>query len=116
MTVVDLGAVAAGSGGAVWSLPHGGDLDANLVRLDPDGSIEEHVNGEVDVLIFVQSGTGSITIDGATHEVGTNHLALVPRGSTRGVAAGPTGISYLSVHRRRRPISITSRSDAPEGR
>ena len=53
----DLGAVS-GSGGAVWSLPHGGDLNANLVRLDASGRIGEHINDDVDVLLFVQSGGG----------------------------------------------------------
>jgi hypothetical protein len=35
--VVDLGSIETrGGSGAVWSLPHGGDLDGNLVRLDAD--------------------------------------------------------------------------------
>ena len=54
----DLGAVS-GSGGAVWSLPHGGDLNANLVRLDASGRIGEHINDDVDVLLFVRPAAES---------------------------------------------------------
>lgn len=38
--VVDLGATdTRGRDGVVWSLPHGGDLDANLVRLGGGGGM-----------------------------------------------------------------------------
>lgn len=106
-TVVDLGSAATGSGGAVWSLPHGGDLDANLVRLAPHAAIGEHVNNEVDVLLFVQSGTGNININGTDVLVSGDHLALIPRGASRSVTAGPAGVTYLSVHRRRELLTIT---------
>ena len=67
--VVDLDQVAAaGTVGAAWSLPHGGDLDANVVRLDAAGGIGEHVNNEVDVLVVVVSGQGSVSVDGAQGE------------------------------------------------
>lgn len=107
--VVDLGAAPSGSGGAVWSLPHGGDLDANLVRLEPGGGIGAHVNEEVDVLLFVQSGTGELSVDGDLRPLGADHLALVPKGSQRSIVAGATGITYLSVHRRRSPLAIKQR-------
>lgn len=109
--VVDLGAVPVGSGGAIWSLPHGGDLDANLIRLDPVAGIGAHVNNDVDVLVFVQSGTGELTVDGRTEALGADHLALIPKGSLRSIAAGAAGLTYLSVHRRRSPLGITNRSD-----
>lgn len=105
--VVDLGSAVVGSGGAIWSLPHGGDLDANLIRLDPDATIGEHLNNDVDVLILIQSGTGEITVNGTTHQVGSDHLALIPRTASRSVKAGTEGITYLSVHRRRGPLTIT---------
>lgn len=110
--VVDLAAAAdatAEAGGAVWSLPHGGDLDANLVRLRAGDRIDEHVNREVDVLVFVRSGTGRITIDDESHDLRCDALALIPRGARRTTEAGPTGMTYLSVHRRRAPLAITSR-------
>lgn len=103
--IVDL-AAPSGGGGAIWSLPHGGDLDANLVRLDPDGAIGEHVNDDVDVLMIVQSGAGHLHINGTCRDLAADHLALIPRGSVRSISAGPSGITYLSVHRRRSPLSI----------
>jgi quercetin dioxygenase-like cupin family protein len=108
--VVDLGAARLGSGGAIWSLPHGGDLDANLVRLDPGAAIGSHVNVDVDVLLLVQSGTGELIVDGQARRVEADHLALVPKGSQRSIVAGDAGITYLSVHRRRSPLGIQPRS------
>ena len=107
--VVDFGAEPLGSGGAVWSLPHGGDLDANLVSLDAGGAIGLHVNNEVDVLMFVRSGSGSVTVDGETLPLGSDHLAWIPKGASRSVSAGSDGISYLSIHRLRGGLGITPR-------
>ncbi len=109
--VVDL-AAPLGSGGAIWSLPHGGDLDANLVRLDPGADIGNHVNNDLDVMVLVQSGTGVLTVDEQTRRLGVDHLALIPKGSSRSIVAGDAGITYLSVHRRRSPLGITGRPDS----
>ena len=54
---------AGGPSGAVWSLPHGGDLDANGVVLHPGDTVGAHANAEVDVIIVGISGTGEVTID-----------------------------------------------------
>lgn len=94
----------------MWSLPHGGDLDANLVRPDPGGTIGEHVNDDVDVLMFVQSGTGHLIVDGHTHSLRSDVLVLIPCGARRQVTAGPTGMFHLSVHRRRGPLTISPRN------
>lgn len=105
--VVDLGACpTAGASGAVWSLPRSGDLDANLVRLAPGEVIDQHVNDEVDVLMFVQSGRGELVVDGRRHLLAADSLALVPRGARRAIAAGSPGVTYLTVHRRRGPMTI----------
>jgi quercetin dioxygenase-like cupin family protein len=95
-----------GGGGAVWSLPHDGDLDANLVRLAPEHGIDDHVNDEVDVLIVVREGGGELTVDGVAHALAGATLALVPRGCHRSITAGPRGIAYLTVHRRRAPLAV----------
>ncbi|MDG2111081.1 MAG: cupin domain-containing protein [Actinomycetota bacterium] len=104
-TFADLASVV-GVGGAVWSLPHGGDLDANLVRLEPGGAIGEHVNVEVDVLISVQAGEGLLAVDGTQHRLAADRVALVPKGVSRSIEAGPAGLTYLSVHRGRGPLDI----------
>lgn len=113
--VVDLGTLAPGRGrGAVWSLPHGGDLDANLVRLPPGAAIDTHVNHDVDVLVFVQSGSGTLTIDGTDHALRSDVIALIPRGARRRISAGPSGLYHLSVHRRRGPLRIGPSSRVSE--
>jgi quercetin dioxygenase-like cupin family protein len=109
--VADLGALEAavtggpggadGPGGAVWSLPHGGDLDANLVRLPAGGSIGEHVNELLDVLLVVRSGSGELIVDGRRHPLRPDTVVLLPHGTRRALSAGPDGLGYLSVHRRR---------------
>lgn len=110
VVVTDLGTATPTDGqGVVWSLPHGGDLDANLVRLDPGGTIHEHVNDDVDVLMFVQSGSGQLTVDGQTHLLRSDVLALIPHGARRKVTAGPNGMFHLSIHRRRGPLTIKRR-------
>ncbi len=115
-TVVDLGSTdIRGRAGVVWSLPHGGDLDVNLVRLHADGGIGPHVNDEVDVVISVIAGGGQLVTDGATHDLCGDVLAMVPRGSTREVRAGADGVTYLSIHRRRVGLAIgTNRKDSDD--
>lgn len=105
--VVDVGSRDThGRDGAVWSLPHGGDLDANLVHLHAEGTIGEHVNNEVDVAISVISGRGQLIIDGQTHTLAVGIFALVPRGVLRAIRADAEGLTYLSIHRRRGALGI----------
>ena len=100
-----------GVGGVVWKLPHEGDLDGNLVRLAAGRSIAEHVNGDVDVLLVVRSGTGELVVDGDRHQLGDRAVALVPRGARRSITAAADGIAYLSIHRRRDGLTIGDRPD-----
>lgn len=108
--VVDLGARStAGASGVVWALEASAELNANVVKLDPGHAIGEHVNGEVDVFVYVLSGDGSVTIDGRTSPLAADHAVLVPRGARRSVRAGATTLLYLSVHRRRGPLQVAAR-------
>jgi quercetin dioxygenase-like cupin family protein len=104
--VVDLNTETVGSSGAVWSLPHGGDLDANLVSFDAKQGVDEHVNDDVDVLMVVLSGGGELRIGSVVSSLGPNHVALIPKGFARSITAGSAGISYMSVHRQRGPLTI----------
>lgn len=108
--VADLGTFDTEPRGAVWSLPHDGDLDANLVHLASGDAIAAHVNSEVDVFLVVQSGSGTLDVDGATHVLRPGVVALVPAGATRAIAAGEAGMTYLSVHRHRNAMTIATRS------
>lgn len=115
--VVDLGATdTCGRSGVVWSLPHGVDLDANLVHLDPAGTIGSHVNDEVDVLISVVAGRGELVVDDETVELRGDVLAMIPKGSSRQVRAGADGITYLSIHSRRGPLAIGANPKAGPAR
>lgn len=110
LDAVDLEALdESGSSGAVWSLPHGGDLDANAVWLGPDDVIDEHVNDEVDVLVVVWRGDGDLLTDRGSTRLGPGIVAQIPRGGRRAIRAGSEGLTYLSVHRRRDGISISRR-------
>jgi quercetin dioxygenase-like cupin family protein len=114
--VIDLGSVSTrGRPGVVWSLPHGGDLDANLVRLEPDGTIGAHRNHDVDVVLSVIAGHGELIIDDATHLLRGDVLALVPRGARREIRAGADGVTYLSIHRRRGPLEIGANPTTHDG-
>lgn len=104
--VVELDRVPDGASGAAWSLPHDGDLDANLVRLGAGESIGAHENREVDVLIIVRRGDGSVRIDDVTWPLAAGALALVPVGSRRSITAWSAGLEYLSIHRRRGGLTI----------
>ena len=110
LDAVDLGDVdESGGSGAVWSLPHGGDLDANAVWLRPGDVIDEHINGEVDVLVVVWSGAGELTVDGGDVPLRPGVVVQVPKGARRGIRSGSDGLTYLSVHRRRDGLSISRR-------
>lgn len=95
----------AGSG-AVWSLPHGGDLDANVVRVAAGEAIDEHVNEDVDVLVAVWSGDGQLTVAGESIALAPGVIVSIASGLRRSIWAGSADLVYLSVHRRRSPLSI----------
>jgi quercetin dioxygenase-like cupin family protein len=106
---VDLTRVDTDGSGAIWSLPHGGDLDANLVHLRPHEEVGDHVNDQVDVLVVVWDGSGELTVDGRGIPIRRGTTVLIPRGSRRAVRAGADGATYLTVHRRRDRLTIGPR-------
>ena len=98
----------AGSG-PVWGT-ESDDLNATLLAWPAGEANPEHVNDERDVLVVVVSGGGSLDVDGEAHELGAGDAVVVPKGSSRRLAAGPEGIRYLSVHRRRGGLQIRKAS------
>ncbi|MFC5888600.1 hypothetical protein ACFP0N_26890 [Kitasatospora aburaviensis] len=101
---------AAHEAGALWRLT-GDDrqLDANVVRLRPDATVAEHVEPDLDVLVVGLSGEGALRCAGTLHDLRPGVLRLLPRGAARGVSAGPDGVVYLTVHRRRPGLAIRPR-------
>jgi quercetin dioxygenase-like cupin family protein len=106
---VNLGEIAAsasGQAGVIWTLEESGDLNANLVRFEAGGGVGEHVNDEVDVVIFGVSGSGLVEVNGEEHPLWRATLVFVPRGVRRSTRSTSGDFAYLSVHRRRGPLRI----------
>jgi quercetin dioxygenase-like cupin family protein len=93
--------------GVRWSLQGGDDLNVNLTHLDPGSRVESHINYEVDVVVVVLHGDGRLSVDAIDHELAPHILALAPRGTQRSIGAGPTGLTYLTIHKRRSPLRVT---------
>jgi quercetin dioxygenase-like cupin family protein len=97
--------------GVHWTLEGDSDLNVNLVHLDPGSGVETHANREVDVVVIVVEGNGRLCLDGTDHALAPNVLAVIPKGIERSVSAGPDGLSYLTVHRRRAGLGIARSRD-----
>jgi quercetin dioxygenase-like cupin family protein len=106
--VVDL---LGGTGtGPLWGMASG-DLNATLLAWPPGHELVEARNSELDVLLIVLEGAGAATVDEQEHALGPGSALLVRRGNSRTIRAGPDGIRYVSVHKRRGPLQITERPE-----
>ncbi|MGA5518189.1 hypothetical protein [Streptomyces pseudogriseolus] len=110
----DTAALAAAVGddraGALWRLAESGrQLDANVVRLPPGHRVDTHREPDLDVLLLVLAGHGTLTAPDGEHPLPTGALTWLPHGSTRSLSAGPAGLTYLTVHRRRPGMTIRAR-------
>ncbi|WP_327418981.1 hypothetical protein [Streptomyces sp. NBC_01233] len=117
MTVASLvESVTQAQSGALWRLK-GVDrqLDANLVRHLPGTGGAAYTEDEVDVMLVVVAGAGTLTLDGTQSQLSPGFLGLLPRGTSRALLAGPEGLLVLTVHRRRRGMRIgrTTPAGAP---
>ncbi|MEV6795291.1 hypothetical protein AB0M87_25620 [Streptomyces sp. NPDC051320] len=93
--------------GAVWRLAESGrQLDANVVHLPPLQRVDTHTEPELDVLLLVVAGRGTLGTTKGSEPLGEGRLIWLPHGSTRSVTAGAEGLSYLTVHRRRPGMRI----------
>lgn len=102
-----LTATPATSGGAAWRLAEPGrQLDANVVRLPPGERIDTHAEPDLDVLLLVLAGDGTIGTENGPEPLSGGTLLWLPHGSSRSLTAGDTGLSYLTVHRRRPGMRI----------
>jgi mannose-6-phosphate isomerase-like protein (cupin superfamily) len=89
------------------------DLNATRVAWSAGDGPPEHVNPERDVLLVVLDGSASVVVDGEESRLEPGEATIVGKGRTRLITAGPGGVRYLSVHRRRPPLQIEPRQ--PEG-
>ncbi|MFB7629636.1 cupin domain-containing protein [Streptomyces sp. NPDC056149] len=106
----ELAAVDPAPTGALWRLAESGrQLDANLVRVPPEGHINTHVEPDLDVLLYVVAGDGAVDTDQGREPLAEGGLLWLPHGSRRSLTAGRNGLAYLTVHRRRPGMQIRSR-------
>lgn len=121
----DVRALVAGASsdaaGVLWRLTESGrQLDANLVRLAANEHVPRHAEPELDVLLVVVAGTGTLAADGNGRLPLTPGTTVwMPRGCARSLSAGIAGLSYLTVHVRRPGMRIGPRppetfSDRPD--
>ncbi|MFE1754146.1 cupin domain-containing protein [Streptomyces anandii] len=101
--------------GALWNLAEPGrQLDVNFIHLPRGEHIKTHTEPDLDVLLFVVAGEGTVGIGmtGEPQHVAEGMLLWLPHGSTCSITAGDGGIHYLTVHRRP-GMQIRPRPDQP---
>jgi quercetin dioxygenase-like cupin family protein len=76
------------------------------VRFDAGGGVGEHVNEELDVVFVGVAGSGFVRVEEEEHALSAGTLVFAPRGSRRSTLASSDGFAYLTVHRRRGPLTI----------
>jgi quercetin dioxygenase-like cupin family protein len=86
------------------------DLNVNEVRWPAGDGVGRHRNDELDVLLVVIAGDATVSVDGVDHRLSAGQILLVPKGAARAVTAGPDGVRYLTCHRRRGPIGLSTPS------
>lgn len=93
--------------GAVWRLAEPGrQVDANVVRILPERHIDPHTEPDLDVLLLVVAGEGTMITSEGECPLSEGSLVWLPHGSTRGLVGGERGMAYLTVHRRRPGMRI----------
>ncbi|MFR0637903.1 cupin domain-containing protein [Arthrobacter sp. LS16] len=103
----ELAAQADGRNGALWKLEPGRrDLDANVIALAPGAEIGEHVGPELDVLLHVVAGSGLLHGEGTTVQLGAGDIIYLPARARRHFVAGEQGLSYFSVHQRKKTAGL----------
>lgn len=92
--------------GPLWGAASS-DLNATLLAWEAGDGPPEHVNDERDVLVVVLDGSAEVTVDGDVRLLERGETVIVDKGRSRRIEAGPDGVRYLSVHRRRPPLQIS---------
>lgn len=101
----------AETSGSVWQLePQQRDLDANVISLTPGGEIREHIGPDLDVLIHVLTGSGTLETETGAIDLTPGRIVWLPRRSRRRfIADAEAGLRYFSVHQRKQGLTITAR-------
>jgi quercetin dioxygenase-like cupin family protein len=91
-------------GGPVWGAETE-ELNATKLVWPAGKQIAEHV-ADRDVAYVVLTGLLTLTVDDVAHELAAGDVLIVESGARRGLAAGGTGVEYVTVHRRRGGLQI----------
>lgn len=111
-----LAALEPGQGGSVWQLdPARRDLDANIIALPPGDTIDTHDGPDLDVLLHVLSGSGTLGTETGEIPLTPGALLWLPARSQRRIDAGADGLRYFSVHHRKPTLNITPMPPRTEG-
>lgn len=102
-----LGAQESTLGGAIWKLePDARDLDANIIALQPNQEIGEHRGPDLDVLIHVFEGAGTLHTETDSISLNLGDVLYLPARSRRHFVAGMHGLKYFSVHQRKKTLGL----------
>jgi len=104
VSVIDL--LAASGRGPIWGEATD-DLNLTLLSWPAGEGPTEHVNDDRDVVVVVIDGEGTALLDGIQHELQPGHALVCRMGVSRAITAGPKGLRYLSIHRRRDGLQIS---------
>lgn len=96
-----------GASGAIWRLEaRERDLDSNIIALPAGQGIDAHAGPDLDVLIHILAGSGSLITELDVIDLKAGQLLWLPRRSRRQFTAGPEGLRYLTVHQRRQALVL----------
>ncbi|MFG1621803.1 hypothetical protein [Kribbella sp. NPDC049227] len=108
--VHELGDDSPVSSGARWTLAEPGrQLDANLIHLPAGQRVDTHTEPDLDVVLVVVAGGGTVGTPDGDQALADGNVVWLPHGSTRNITAGNSGLSYLTIHRRRPGLQIKKR-------
>src|ERR671911_1829455 len=84
VSVADLAGLAQSSPGlkVPWSF-QGEELSVNLVVFAAGDGVAEHVNDEVEVLLFGVAGEGTVAVDGRQLVLRAGYSLIIPKGTRR---------------------------------
>ena len=101
---------------AIWKLPmRERDLDSNVIALAPGTAIGAHDGPDVDVLIYVLAGSGSLAPN-LGYRVARRGALLAAAPLPARFTAGRDGLRYLTVHQRRQALTLLTTAPRPGDR
>ena len=107
--VGDAFTASAADAGSAWRLePPERGLDANVIVLPAGDEIRSHTGPELDVLLVVLSGSGTLVTATDAIALEPGGIVWLPARSRRRFIAGDAGLRYFSVHQRKPGLGIRS--------